>query len=185
MKTHIFPYQIHRIIGDKYQDLHRVILGVDISSRHIRPITKDVYYVHPRDPLGLTLVQKNTPAICSYTTGEIFCLYDKRIPLTEARLVHEFLHRAARHRYFFRQVSGIDTHRKYTFLNEIITEYLTMRLVGNDYYQQISPNNRYAPMLHLVEKLEKKIGLTALTRAYLYGKRRTFAPLIRALSSMS
>ncbi len=161
-----------RILDGRHEELDRRILGVDVTDRHILPITRAVYYVDAHDPAGKLLIGKNTPAFCEYSTGDIFFLYDERIPLTEARLVHEFLHRAARRRYFFRYVSGIDTHHRYSEANEALTEYLTMRIIGEGFYSQVHPKNRYLEGFDDIRELEKKIGLTELTSGYLNGRRR-------------
>ncbi|MBQ7582484.1 MAG: hypothetical protein IJU25_06655 [Lachnospiraceae bacterium] len=174
MRVRLLPYQIDQIVDKSRRNLHENILGVNILDRHVQPIQKGVYFVDVRDPVGRLLVSKNTPALCLYDTGEIFCLHDKRIPLTEARIVHEFLHRAARRKRFFRYVSGIDIHPKHTFRNECITEYLTMRIIGREYYEEINPANRYLPFLHEIEELERHRGIEALTKAYLAGNRRLF-----------
>ncbi len=174
MRNRMLPYQIKRILNGRHEALCRQILGVDVSGRHILPILKGVYYVDVHDPVGLEMVRKNTPAFCEYASGDIFCLYDERVPVTEARLVHEFLHRAARRRRFFRFVSGVDTHRRFTRLNEVITEYLAMRIIGGDYYEQVHPNNGYLEFFGEMAELEDKIGIGNLTRAYLDGRRKVF-----------
>lgn len=183
MRNRILPYQIEQIITNDHRSLHHEILGVDVSARHIAPVSKGIYYVDVHDPMGKILVEKSTPAICLYDTGEIFCLYDKRIPLTQSRLIHEFLHRAARRRHFFHYVSGLDTLPKHTYLNECITEYLTMRIMGDIYYDEINPNNRYLSSLESIRHLEEKKGLLALVKAYLNGKRRFFNHAIKASSN--
>lgn len=170
MKTPIPPYQINRILEGRHDSLHRSILGVDITGRKVAPIYRDVYYVNVKHPIGKTLVKMNTPAICVYETGEIYCLYDERIELTETRLVHEFLHRAARRHHLFGYVSGIDVFPKHTEKNEIITEYLTMRVMGEDYFKKVNPGNKYLPKLKLVQDLEERIGIEALVNSYLSGK---------------
>ncbi len=174
MKIPVPPYQIHRITKERYSNLHRLFLGIDISERDVCPIHRKVYYVHPRDPLGRQLVAENTPARCMYRTGEILCLYDMRIPLTEARLVHEFIHRIARRRFLFLWTSGLDTNRSRTHLNEILTEYLTSLVLGERYSTQVDHRNLYLPYLSKVKAIEASCGREALIRAYLNGDVRFF-----------
>lgn len=170
MKTPIPPYQINRILNGRYATLHQNILGVDIADRNVSPIYRDIYYVNVKHPIGQTLVKMNTPALCMYETGEIFCLYDERVILSEARLVHEFLHRASRRRLLFGYVSGMDILPKHTEKNEVITEYLTMRIMGEEEYKKkVNPGNKYLPKLDLVKNIEDKIGIHALVKAYLNG----------------
>ena len=124
--------------------------------------------------MGRQLVVENTPAKCMYRTGEIFCLYDERIPLTEPRLVHEFVHRAARRQVLFVWTSGLDTNRSRTLLNEVLTEYLTKCIMGERYADRADTRNLYRPLMGDIEALEKRIGRAAIVRAYLKGNYRFF-----------
>ena len=184
MKIRLLPHQINQLTVGRYADLHRNLLGVDIASRHIAPIHRDIYYVDARDPMGRQLITENTPAKCIYRTGEIYCLYDKRIPLTEARLVHEFLHRAARRRLFFLWCSGIDVNRKRTLLNEVLTEYLTSCILGGRYAEQSNPRNTYLPLLPCIAAVEAQSGRTPLAEAYLNGNFRFFQKYRKLLDGM-
>lgn len=174
MKIRLLPHQVNQITGGRYADLHHNLLGVDISHRHIAPIHRNIYYVDARAPMGRQLIIENTPAKCIYRTGEIYCLYDKRIPLTEARLVHEFIHRVARRHILFLWSSGLDINRRWTLLNEVITEYLTSCILGDRYAEQSDPRNAYLPLLPCIAAVEKQSGRKALVRAYLNGNFRFF-----------
>ncbi len=174
MKMRILPHQIHQITENRYTNLHQKILGVNVEPLQIEPIHRGVYYVDARDPMGKQLIAENTPAKCIYKTGEIYCLYDERIPLTEVRLVHEFLHRAARHSVFFLWKSGLDMTNNSTMLNEVLTEYLTMCILGDRYRMQINPHNQYRPKLPVIAAIEEKTGRIPLVKAYLAGDIRFF-----------
>ena len=174
MKMRILPHQIRRITQDRYSELHRQFLNVDVRPLQIEPIHRGVYYVDARHPMGKQLIAENTPAKCIYRTGEIYCLYDERIPLTEARLVHEFVHRAARRRILFVWSSGLDMTHHRTMLNEVLTEYLTMCILGDRYEAQTSPHNQYRPKLSAIAAIEEKTGRIPLVKAYLAGDIRFF-----------
>ena len=174
MKMRILPHQIDRVTGGRYQELHHCFLGVDITSRRVAPIHRNVYYVDAKDPFGRQLIMENTPAKCMYQSGEIFCLYDERIPLTEARLVHEMIHRIARRHMLFLWTSGLDTHHRKTLLNEAITEYLTSVVLGDRYEAQVDKRNLYYPYVSILKQVESTCGRKPLVEAYLKGNARFF-----------
>ena len=184
MRLRILPHQIDRILGGRYHHLHHRLLGVELSDRAIEPIHRHIYYVDARDPMGRLLIRDNTPAKCLYHSGEIFCLYDERIPLTETRLVHEFIHRVARRRVFFRWSSGLDRHHRYTLLNEAVTEYLTSRVIGSRYNTLCDPRNSYLPFLAAISKIEQKTGCLPFVQAYLNGNIRFFQRFKRELDGL-
>ncbi len=181
MKIGILPHQINRITQGRYTELHHVFLGLDISDKNVVPIHRGVYYVDAKDSIGKLLISENTPAKCFYHSGQIYCLYDERIPLTEARLVHEFIHRVARRHTFFRWTSGLDTRRSNTLLNEVITEYLTSLVVGKSYAMQVDPRNHYLPYLSEVRQFEKEKGRKAFIEAYFDGNARFFRHVFKDL----
>ena len=184
MKIRLLPHQIKQITSGRYAGLHRELLGVDVSGRRIAPIHRDVYYVDARDPMGRQLIIENTPAKCIYRTGEIYCLYDKRIPLTEARLVHEFVHRAARRRILFLWSSGVDINRRRTLLNEVLTEYLTSCILGDRYAKESDPRNAYLPLLPCIAAVEAQTGQIPIVEAYLNGNIRFFRKYKKLLNDM-
>ena len=98
MRIRIQRQEINRILGGKYDTLHREFLGMDISGRGVDPIYRNVFYVSYTDPTGWEMFRNDAPAMCDFRDGKIYCYHDPALPLTEPRLVHEFIHRAARFR---------------------------------------------------------------------------------------
>ena len=168
MKIRITRQEIRRILGGRYEDLHRDFLGVDLCPRSVDPIDQNVFYVTYQDSVGWNLFYNDSPAMCDYRDGSIYCYYDLAIPLTEVRLVHEFVHRAAR---FQKSIgvwsSGVVVNSAWTRVNEGLTEYLTSLICGERYEKIVRPGNRYLIYLKAVKKLEDSIGREALLEAYL------------------
>lgn len=168
MKIPIQKHEIRRILGGRHENLHRDFLGMDITDRRVEPIYRNVFYVSYLDPTGWNMYKSGTPAICDYRDGFIYCYWDILVPLTEARLVHEFAHRAAR---FRRSIgvwsSGVAVSDAWIRINEAITEYLTCLLCGSRYEEQVRPENRYLIYLPAVRRLEEEIGRQSLVRCYL------------------
>lgn len=138
------------------------------------PIHRGVYFVDVKDPIGRAFIEENLLAKCMYDTGEIFCLYDYRIPLTSARLVHEFVHRAARRKELLKWVSGIDHKPSLTALNEVLTEYITKCILGSDYEASVSSHNTYVPKLEYILELEKETSRKDIVEAYFNGEAAFF-----------
>ena len=178
----LLPHEILKITGQEYQKLNKSFLGIDISARNVMPVTRGVYYVDASDPMGRALVTDNTPARCVYATGEIFCLRDRRVPLTCARLIHEFVHRCARRRVAFIMTSGLDINRGRTLLNEVLTEYLTRCILQSSYDKTANPHNLYIPYLPLIDAIVEETGLVPVAKAYLNGNIRFFKRFSRQLS---
>ena len=162
----VLSYQIDNILEGRHQTLHENILGFDLSDRDIDPINRQIYLVDWRNEFGWRLINEDVPALCDYDTGRIYCYHSEKIPLTELRLVHEFLHRAARFVRFFRWCSGVELTADQRDLNEGVTEFLTSRLTAPRYEKEVHPDNRYFHMLPMFEKLEEEVGLDAIVRAY-------------------
>lgn len=168
MKIRIPRQEIRRILGGRYENLHREFLGIDISRRGVDPIDQNVYYVSYLDTTGWSMFWNDAPALCDFRDGSIYCYHDPGLPLTEVRLVHEFVHRAAR---FPLSIgvwsSGVLVGRPWTRINEGLTEYLTSLLTGPRYEKMVSPGNRYLLYLPVIRRMEEKIGREALVRSYL------------------
>lgn len=168
MKIRIPRQEIRRILGGRYENLHREFLGIDISGRGVEPIDRNVYYVSYLDAAGWGMYWNDAPAMCDFHDGAIYCYHDPALPLTEVRLVHEFIHRAARFRPSIGVwSSGLVVGRPWVKVNEGLTEYLTSLLVGPRYEQLVSPDNRYLLYLPAIRRMEQKTGREALVRAYL------------------
>ena len=168
MKIRIPGQEIRRILGGRYENLHRDFLGIDISGRGVEPIYRNVYYVSYLDTTGWSMFWNDAPALCDYRDGAIYCYQSPSLPLTEVRLVHEFVHRAAR----FRQSievwsSGVVVNRAWTRVNEGLTEYITSLLCGPRYAEMVSPTNRYLVYLPSIRRMEEETGRKALVKAYL------------------
>ncbi|MDO4409509.1 MAG: hypothetical protein Q4C16_11320, partial [Eubacteriales bacterium] len=131
MRIPIQRQEIRKILGGRYEDLHKEFLGVNISGRRVDPIYRNVYYVTYRDPQGWELFRSDAPSMCDFRDGFIYCYFDLALPVTEVRLVHEFIHRAAR---FQPSIgvwsSGLLVNRAWTRINEGLTEYLTGLVCG-------------------------------------------------------
>ena len=134
MKIRIPRQEIRRILGGRYENLHREFLGIDISGRGVDPIDRNVYYVSYLDAAGWGMYWNDAPAMCDFHDGAIYCYHNPALPLTEVRLVHEFIHRAARFRPSIGVwSSGVVVGRPWVKVNEGLTEYLTSLLVGQRY----------------------------------------------------
>ncbi|MBR1629870.1 MAG: hypothetical protein IJ679_11500, partial [Lachnospiraceae bacterium] len=70
--------------------------------------------------------------------------------------------------------SGLDTNRSRTLMNEVLTEYLTKCIMEERYESGVDARNVYLPLLSTVNELEKRVGRTAIVRAYLDGDSRFF-----------
>lgn len=162
----ILPYEINRILSGRHTQLHENILGYDLTSRSISPIYRDVFYVTWKSTNGWRLIEEDSPAMCDFDTGRIFCYYSQNLPLTELRLVHEFVHRAARFRRFFRWSSGILISEKYTLLNEMLTEYITSEICRDYYDDLVHPQNRYRQYLPALRDIASEQGRDILVKAY-------------------
>lgn len=169
MRVKIQRQEIRRVLGGRYEDLHRSFLGTDLSGRGVAPIYQNVFYVTYRDPVGWELFRNDAPAMCEFSTGNIYCYHAQSLPLTEARLVHEFVHRAARFRPSIGVwSSGVIINPAWKRINEALTEYLVSLVCGEERYGQIvAPANRYLLYLPSVRRVESLIGRQALVRAYL------------------
>ena len=168
MRVRIQRQEIRRILGGRYETLHRDFLGTDLSGRGVVPIYQNVYYVTYRDPAGWELFWNDAPAMCEFSTGNIYCYHAQTLPLTEARLLHEFVHRTARFRPSIGiWSSGVIVSPAWKRVNEALTEYLVSLLCGARYEEIISPTNRYLLYLPSVRRVESLIGREALVRAYL------------------
>ena len=55
MKIRIPRQEIRRILGGRYENLHREFLGIDISGRGVDPIDQNVYYVSYLDTTGWSM----------------------------------------------------------------------------------------------------------------------------------
>jgi hypothetical protein len=168
MKIRIPRQEIRCILGGRYENLHREFLGIDISGRGVDPIYQKVYYVSYHDDTGWSMYWNDAPALCDFRDGSIYCYHDPSLPLTEVRLVHEFVHRAAR----FRQSigvwsSGVVVGKPWVKINEGLTEYITSLLCGPRYEEMVSPENRYLLYLPSIRRVEEEIGREVLVRAYL------------------
>lgn len=169
MKIRIQKPEIRRILGGRHEDLHNEILGMDLSGRAIAPIYRHVYYVSYQDLTGWYMFQNGAPALCDYKNGYIYCYHDLHLPLTEVRLVHEFLHRAARFPCAIGVwSSGVEINGRWSRINEALTEYFTSLLCGPRYEEQVSRANRYLVYLPSVRRVEKEIGRQALLHAYFH-----------------
>ena len=166
MKMRILPHELNRILNGRHQDLHKSILGYDLSERDISPITREIFYVNYKSFGGWRLIEEDSPAMCDFDTGRIFCYYSENIPLTELRLVHEFIHRAARFKRFFRWSSGIIISDEYTLLNEALTEYITSEICREYYDKEVNPKNRYQKYIPKLRQLAEECGRDALVKAY-------------------
>ncbi len=168
MKIRVQRQEIRRILGGRYEDLHRDFLGVNITGRRVDPIYRNVYYVSYKDPAGWELFRSDSPSMCDYRDGYIYCYHNLSLPITEVRLVHEFIHRAAR---FQPSIgvwsSGLVVNRAWIRVNEGLTEYLTGLVCGPRYKDLVMPDNRYLKYQPAIQKIEKNIGRDALVRAYL------------------
>ena len=176
MKIRIQRHEIRRILGGRYEDLHRYFLGLDISGRRVDPIYRNVYYVSYRDAAGWELFWNDSPSMCDFRDGSIYCYHDQGLPVTEARLVHEFIHRAAR---FQPSIgvwsSGVIVSRPWIRINEGLTEYLTGLVCGPRYKDLVMPENRYLKYQPAIREIEKEIGTDALVRVYLDHDVRTLS----------
>lgn len=168
MKIRIPRQEIRRILGGRYENLHKELLGIDISGRGVEPIDRNIYYVSYQDATGWDMYWNDAPALCDFKDGAIYCYHNPSLPLTEVRLVHEFVHRAARFRLSIGVwSSGVVVGRPWVKVNEGLTEYITSLLLGPRYEQQVSPDNRYLLYLPAVRRVEEKVGRQALVQAYL------------------
>jgi len=168
MRIPIQRQEIRKILGGRYEDLHKEFLGVNISGRRVDPIYRNVYYVTYRDPQGWELFRSDAPSMCDFRDGFIYCYFDLALPVTEVRLVHEFIHRAAR---FQPSIgvwsSGLLVNRAWTRINEGLTEYLTGLVCGPRYAELVMPDNRYLKYQPAIREIEKERGRDALVKAYL------------------
>ena len=168
MKIPIPRQEIRRILGGRYENLHREFLGIDISRRGVEPIDQNVYYVSYLDTTGWDMYWNDAPAMCDFKDGAIYCYHNPTLPLTEVRLVHEFVRRAARFRPSIGVwASGVVVSKPWVKVNEGLTEYITSLLLGSRYQQLVSPDNRYLLYLPAIRKMEEKTGREQLVRAYL------------------
>ena len=175
MRIRIHRQEINRILGGKYGSLHREFLGMDISGRRIDPIDRNVFYVSYKDPVGWNMFQSDAPALCDFRKGFIYCYHDQGLPLTEPRLVHEFVHRAARFQLSIGVwSSGVLVNEAWSRVNEALTEYLTSLICGEQYDKLKNPENRYLIYLPVV----KEMGRDALVRAYMDHDVRKLEPFI-------
>lgn len=168
MRVPVRRQEIRRILGGRYEKLHKDFLGMDISRRNTDPIYRNVYYVSYRDPIGWKMYWIDAPALCDYRSGNIYCYHDLSLPLNEARLVHEFIHRAAR---FCPSIgvwsSGVAVNRAWERINEGLTEYLTGLICGTRYHELTSQENRYRIYLPAIRRLEEETGRNELVRIYM------------------
>lgn len=171
MRIRIARHEIRRLLGGRYEDLHRNFLGKNISGRGVDPIYQNIYYVSYLDPAGWELYRNDSPSMCDFRDGFIYCYHDRTMParpITEVRLVHEFIHRAAR---FQPSIgvwsSGVVVNSAWTWVNEGLTEYLTSLVCGVRYEELVMPNNRYRKYLPAIKQIEEKIGRDELVRIYL------------------
>ena len=179
MRIRIYRQEINRILGGKYGSLHREFLGMDISGRRIDPIDRNVFYVSYKDPVGWNMFQSDAPALCDFRKGFIYCYHDQGLPLTEPRLVHEFVHRAARFQLSIGVwSSGVLVNEAWSRVNEALTEYLTSLICGEQYDRLKNPENRYLIYLPVVREVEKEMGRDALVRAYMDHDVRKLEPFI-------
>ena len=152
---------------------------MDISGRGVDPIYRNVFYVSYTDPTGWEMFRYDAPAMCDFRDGKIYCYHDPALPLTEPRLVHEFIHRAAR---FRRSIgvwsSGVLVNEAWSRVNEALTEYLTSLICGEQYDKLKNPENRYLIYLPVVREVEKEMGRDALVRAYMDHDVRKLEPFI-------
>ena len=168
MKIPIPRQEIRRILGGRYENLHREFLGIDISGRGVDPIDQNVYYVSYLDSTGWDMYWNDAPAMCDFRDGAIYCYHNPTLPLTEVRLVHEFVHRAARFRPSIGVwSSGVVVSKPWVKVNEGLTEYITSILLGPRYQELVSPDNRYLLYLPAIRRMEEKTGRQRLVQAYL------------------
>ena len=178
----ILPYEVNKIIKGRHAKLHENILGYDLTERGVAPIVRDVYYVNFKSLRGWRLIEEDAPAMCDFDTGHIYCYYSEKLPLTELRLVHEFVHRAARFRRFFRWNSGVLLTAEYTVLNEALTEYITSEICGEYYEREVNPKNRYLSYLPALRDLARKRGRDAVVRAYFEHNAKFFTRNLAGIS---
>ena len=76
MKIRIPRQEIRRILGGRYENLHREFLGIDISGRGVDPIDQNVYYVSYLDTTGWSMFWNDAPALCDFRDGSIYCYHD-------------------------------------------------------------------------------------------------------------
>ena len=167
MKVRMLPYQIQDILHGRHENLHKNLLGIDITEKQVEPITRNVFFVNHKDKIGIELLKENQPARCLFETGHIFCIYAKAVPLTEIRLVHEFIHRIARREGLFGWTSGVCKNKSWTLVNEGLTEYITRCVCVPYYNRQVDRRNRYLPLLPKIQKIEDERGREKIIRAYL------------------
>ena len=168
MRVPVRREEICRVLGGRHEELHKEFLGLDISGRNVDPIYRNVYYVNYRDPAGWHMFWIDTPALCDYKSGNIYFYYDVPLPLNEVRLVHEFVHRAARfHPSIGVWSSGVAVNHAWEKINEGLTEYLTSLICGTRYQELTAQENRYRIYLPAIRRIEQETGRDELVRIYM------------------